>query len=102
MNWLRSLTPEIEKTLKPSNYDAKTWFLHFTAQKYKCPRRFWEFRHWNFAHVFNVPVPSLLRFYLFIYLFFAENVGFRKTQISPKNTKPQKIGGKNETKKPIR
>ena len=47
-NWLRRIniksnsTPEIEYTLKPSNYDAKPWFLHFTAQKSKWPRCFWE------------------------------------------------------------
>ena len=47
-NWLRraniksGLTPKIQCTLKPSNYDAKPWFLHFTARKSKCPRRFWE------------------------------------------------------------
>ena len=31
---------QIELTLEPSNYDAKPCFLHFTAQKFKCPRRF--------------------------------------------------------------
>ena len=36
------LTPKIEYTLKPSNYDAKPWLLPFTAQKSKFPRRFWE------------------------------------------------------------
>ena len=36
------LTPKIEYTLKPSNYDVKPWFLHFTARKSTCPRRFWE------------------------------------------------------------
>ena len=47
-NWLlrtnieSNLTPKIENTLKPSNYDAKPWFLHLTAQKSKCPHRFWE------------------------------------------------------------
>ena len=47
-NWLRrtniksNLTPEIECTLKPSNYEAKPWLPHFTAQKSKCPRRFRE------------------------------------------------------------
>ena len=45
-NWLRrtniksNLTPKIEYTLKPSNYDAKSWFLHCTTQKAKCARRF--------------------------------------------------------------
>ena len=39
-----NLTPKIEYIyiLKPSNYNAKPWFLHLTAQKSKCPRRFWE------------------------------------------------------------
>ena len=47
-NWLRrtniksNLTPEIEYTLKPSNYDAEPWFLHFTAPKSIFTRRFWE------------------------------------------------------------
>ena len=47
-NWLRrtsiksNLTPEIECTLKLSNYEAKPWLSHFTAQKSKCPRRFGE------------------------------------------------------------
>ena len=47
-NWLRrtniqsNLTPEIEHTLKPSNYDAKPWCLRLTAQKSKYLHRFWE------------------------------------------------------------
>ena len=60
-----NLTPEVEYTLKPSNYDPMPWFLHFTAQNSKCPRRFWELRPWHFAHVFNVSLPSLLRFLFF-------------------------------------
>ena len=35
-----NLRPKIEYTLRPSNYDAKPWFLHFTALKFKFPRRF--------------------------------------------------------------
>ena len=58
-NWLRRTniksysTPNIEHTIKPSNYDVRPWFLHFTAQKLKCSRRFWEIRPWKIAHVFN-------------------------------------------------
>ena len=37
-----NLTPKLEYVLKPSNYRANPWFLHLTAQKSKCPRRFWE------------------------------------------------------------
>ena len=47
-NWLRraniksKIRPKIEYILKPSNYDAKPWVSHLTAQKSKFPRRFWE------------------------------------------------------------
>ena len=36
------LTPKIGCILKPSNYNAKPWFLHITAQTPQCLRRFWE------------------------------------------------------------
>ena len=64
-NWLRrisiksKLAPEIEYTPKPSNYVDNPWPLHFTAQKSKCPRRFWEIGP-EFLHVFNVSLASLL------------------------------------------
>ena len=54
---------------------------------------FLRVKPWNFAHVFNVPLPSL--FYAFFF-FFAENVGSLKTQISPKNTKTQTSDEENE------
>ena len=58
---------------------------------------FWGVRPWNVAHVFNVPLPSLLRMFFFFHLFSsAENVG---TQTSPKNTETQKSGKKKKKKK---
>ena len=94
-NWLRRtniksrLTPKIEYSLKTSNYDAKPCFLHSIAQKSKCPRRFREIRPWNFAHVFNVSLPSLSQMVSFVFfVFFAENVESLKTQISKKYKPP--------------
>ena len=58
-SWMRrtniksNLTPKIDYILKPSNYDAKPWFLHLTARKSKSPRRFLRIRPWNFAYVCN-------------------------------------------------
>ena len=49
-NWLRRthiksiLTSKVEYSLKQSNHDVKPWFVHFTARKSQCPRRFWEIR----------------------------------------------------------
>ena len=97
-NWLRrtnfksNLTPKIEYILKASNYNAKPWFLHLTAQKSNCPRRFWELDHY-FLHVFNVPFSSLLRMFCFCSCFFAENVA-SLTQICKKKTKTQLSDGK--------
>ena len=43
------------------------WSKHITPNFFRvqCPRRFWEIRPWSFVHVFNVPLPSLLRFCFF-------------------------------------
>ena len=90
-NWLRrisiksKLAPEIEYTPKPSNYVDNPWPLHFTAQKSKCPRRFWEIGP-EFLHVFNVSLASLLP--LSFFFFFAGNRGSLKTQISLKYKHP--------------
>ena len=100
-NWLRrtniksNLTPKIECSLKPSNYDAKPGLLHFTPQKSKCSPCL--DRAWNIAHVFNVPLPSLLRFFFS----FAGNVGSLKTQISKKK-QPNYLAKKTKTKKNVK
>ena len=60
---------------------------------------FLRVRPWNFAHVFNVPLPTLLRMGFFIYCF-AENVGSLKTQTSPRTTKTRIPGEKKQKQKP--
>ena len=90
-----SLSPKIDFTLKPSN-DAKPWFLHFTAQTSKCPRRFGEIRPWNFEHEFNVPLPSLLRMFLFLF-FSLEMWDPLKPNYPKKKHKPKYLAGQKET-----
>ena len=99
-NWLRTrtsiksnLTPEIEKTPNPSNYDAKPWFLRFTAQKSKCQRRFWELDPELLHTCWMCPCRAFYGcFFLVFWFFSAENMGFLKTQISQKGTKTQTSG----------
>ena len=101
-NWLRrtniksTLTPKIEYTLKPSNYDAKPWFLHLIAQKSKCPRRFWELDP-EFLHTcFMCPCRAYYEC-VFCSFLFAENVGSLKTQISRKKQDPKYLTKRTKT-----
>ena len=71
-------------------------FLHFTAQKSKCPCLFWEWRSWDFPCVFNVPLPSLFRFFFFF--FSLEMWGFLK--YPPKMLKPEHVAKKTKPKNP--
>ena len=62
-----NLTRRIEYILKPSNYDAKPWFLHFTTQRSKFPRRFreiWPHATVEVHHVFQRHIPHLRSFIL--------------------------------------
>ena len=71
-NWLRrtsirsNWTPKIDHTLQPRNYDAKPWFLHFTAQKSKCPRRFWEI---DLGKLHTCPSRALDECFFFVFVF---------------------------------
>ena len=82
-------------TLKPSNYVAKPWFLHFTAQKPKCPRRFWEID------------PEILHtclvctFYDFFFFFSRWKCGIPQDPIFPKIQNPKYLAKKKEGKKII-
>ena len=73
--------------------------LHGT--KVKMSTTFVRDRRWNFAHEFNVPLPSLLRMFCFV-LFFAGRVGSLKTQISQKIKNTNIWQKRNKTKKNIR
>ena len=74
--------------------------LRSTAQKSKCPRRFWEIRPWNFAHVCNVPLPSLRRMNVFfVFFFFRWKCAFRKTQIYKTIQKPKYLARENINKR---
>ena len=55
--------------LQHGNHYDTGWFKHKTPNSFRvqCPRRFWEIRPWIFAHVFNVPPPSLSRMYLGVF-----------------------------------
>ena len=57
---------------------------------------FLRVRLWNFAHVFNVPQPSLLRmeFLVFFVLFSPKRGGSLKTQIFQKIQKPKYLAEK--------
>ena len=98
-NWLRrtniesNLSFRIEYTLKPSNYDAKPWFLHFAAQKSKCPHRFWEI-----DPILHNCLMCPCRAFHECFSFFAENVGSLQTQISPEKTKTAISDGKKRNK----
>ena len=54
------LTPEVDPTLKPSNWYVTTVRkLHmFSGQKSKCPRRFFGDGRWNLAQVFYEPLAQ--------------------------------------------
>ena len=89
-NWLRrtnikpNLTSTIDYTLKPSNYDAMmpSRDLRTLPHKVQMSTPFLRNRSWNFAHVFNVPMPSLTNAFVFFLVFFSPgNVGSLNTQI---------------------
>ena len=94
-NWLRwtniktNLTPEIEYKLKPSSYDAKPWFLHFTAQKSKCPRRFWEIDPEFLRVCLMCPCRAFYEWVFLFLFFFVGNLGSLKTHISQKIQNPK-------------
>ena len=106
-NWQRrtnikpNLTPKIEYILQPSNYNAKPWFLYLTAQKSKCPRRFWELDHKILRTYLMCPCQAFYEsgFFCSFFPFFAENVGSLKTQISPPKTKSRISDEKNKNDK---
>ena len=69
-----NLTPKIENTLKPSNYDAKPWFMHFTAQKSKCLRCFWELDPETLHTYLVCPCPAFYE-WGFLLCFFRRKCG---------------------------
>ena len=80
-------------------------FLHFTAQKSKCPPRFWDKRPWNFAHVCNVPLPSLRRIGFFLFFFVSLEMWNPLTPKYLQKYKNKNKSGKkktNENENPIR
>ena len=71
------LTPKIESTLKPRNYDAKPWRFHFTEQKMYVPTPFWRVRPWILCTHACLMCPWRALYELLCYVFlFAGNVGF--------------------------
>ena len=103
-NWLRktniksNLTPEIKYTLKPSNYEAKPWFLHFTAQKSKCPRRFREINP-EISRTCSM-CPCRVFYECFYWKTIAGNLGSLKTQISQKIQKNRYLAKTKRKEKP--
>ena len=83
----------MEYTLKPNNYDSKPWFLRFTTQKAKCPRRFWEASlDPEFLHTcLTCPCRAFND-----YLFPLENAGFLKPQIPHTIQKPKYLAKENK------
>ena len=71
----------------------------FNPTKVQMSTPFLRVGPWFFAHVFNVPLPTLLRMGFFIYCF-AENVGSLKTKTSPSTTKTRIPGEKKQKQKP--
>ena len=104
-NWLRRttiksiLTPKIESTLKPSNYDAKPWFLPFTAQKSKCPRRFWEIEPEILHSCLMCPCRAFYERGFYFCFFSAGNVGSLKTQLFQQIQTPQTSGENKQLKR---
>ena len=86
---------------KPSNYDAKPWFLHLNAQKSKWPRRFRELDPEILHMCLYALAEPFWMFCCFFCFFFAENVGSLNTQISSKKQKPKYLTKKTENKKYI-
>ena len=107
-NWLRrtsiksNLKPEIENTLKRRNYDAKPLFLHFTAQKPKCPRRFWEIDP-EILHTCSMCPCRAFYEWGFRFLFFSlEMWHHSRPKYSKKYKNPNTVsGGKKKKKKKI-
>ena len=103
-NWLRRttiksiLTPKIESTLKPSNYDAKTWFLPFTAQKSKCPRRFWEIEPENLHACLMCPCRAFYQWGLFLFFFPLETWDPLRPNYSNKYKPPKHLAKTNNLK----
>ena len=74
--------------------------LHLTPQNSKCPRRFWETDPEILHKCLMCPSRAFFEWVFFcLVLFFAENVGSLKTQISPKKCKKPKYLNINITKK---
>ena len=100
-NWLRgtniksNLTPRVECTLKPSNYDAKPWLLHFAARKSKCPRCFWEIDPEILHTRLMCPCRAFTKgIFLFFFVFSLEIEDPFKIQISQKMQKPKHLAKK--------
>ena len=49
-----NITQKLDPTLKPSNYEQLRKIRMFSAQKFKCPRRFQEIDPELCAHVLHV------------------------------------------------
>ena len=86
-------------TLKPSNYNAKPLFLHLTAQKFKCPRRFRELDPLTLHTCLTFSCRTFYEWGFCFFFFFAENVGSLKTQTSPKIQKPKYLAEKTKKQK---
>ena len=97
-NWLRRTNIKSNLTLK-IEYFTKTkelrcqaviFALHHTKVQMSTP--FLRVRPWNYAHVFNLPLPSLLRMGFFVFVFFSPKMwGPLRPKIYPKNTKKTNI-----------
>ena len=104
-SWLRktniksNLTPEIEYTLKPSNYDAKPWFLHFTAQNLLCPRRFEKMDPEIWHTCLMCPCRAFYEWgFLFFYFFLLEMWDPLRPKYPEKIRRPKYLAKKNRKK----
>ena len=92
-NWLRrtniksNLTPKIEYTLKPSNYDNNPCFLHFTAQN---PTVHAVLEGWGPEILHTCLMRPCRAFDELLLFFFAGNVESLKTQISGETKEKKK------------
>ena len=57
--------PKIESTLKPSNNNAKSFFLHVYGTKVQTSTPCLRDTPWNFARVLYTPAEPLTNFYVF-------------------------------------
>ena len=85
-----NITQKLDPTLKPSNYEQLRKIRMFSAQKFKCPRRFQEIDPEVMHTCLMCPCQS---FYDCVF-FFAGNVGSVKTEISKKIRKQKYLAEK--------